>query len=290
MMKRLVVSLAVPMCVVAALLLIDAAPVVAQNAKPAQTSARRLPPPAPAGIATVPADVEKSDSGLAWQVLTPGTGTAYPLSTDVVTVQYNAWRSDGGFVDSTVFRGKPGRFVLGSIETPKGLHEAISLMTVGEKARFWMPEDLAYIPNKPKMMCVWDIELVSIEHGVPATPPDVAAPPADATRTASGLAYKVLEPGRGTVHPQATDTVTVHYSGWTADGKMFDSSIVRNQGPLSRPLNTLIAGWVEGVQLMVEGAKYRFWIPANLAYGEKPGNGRPGGMLVFDIDLIKIGQ
>lgn len=119
-------------------------------------------------------------------------------------------------------------------------------------------------------------------------PPDVAAPPADAERTASGLASKQLRPGTGTVHPGPTDRVTVHYVGWTTDGRRFDSSIERNR-PATFPLNGVIRGWTEGVQLMVEGERRRFWIPAELAYGENPRPGAPAGMLVFDIELIRIG-
>jgi FKBP-type peptidyl-prolyl cis-trans isomerase len=122
---------------------------------------------------------------------------------------------------------------------------------------------------------------------MPETPSDVAAAPADAAKTPSGLASKVIKAGTGTAHPSAADTVTVHYSGWTTDGKLFDSSVKRGQ-PTSFPLNGVIKGWTEGVQLMVEGEKRRFWIPAALAYGENPGGGRPGGTLVFDIELLKI--
>lgn len=118
-------------------------------------------------------------------------------------------------------------------------------------------------------------------------PKDVAAAPTDAEKTASGLLSKVLKKGTGTEKPVVSDTVTVHYSGWTLDGKMFDSSVKRGQ-PTSFPLNRVIKGWTEGLQLMVEGEKRRFWIPADLAYGENPGGGRPGGMLCFDVELIKI--
>jgi FKBP-type peptidyl-prolyl cis-trans isomerase len=124
---------------------------------------------------------------------------------------------------------------------------------------------------------------------MPETPSDVQAPPADAQKTASGLASKVLQAGKGDHKPAAADTVTVHYSGWTTDGKLFDSSVKRGQ-PTSFPLNGVIKGWTEGLQLMVEGEKRRFWIPANLAYGENPGGGRPGGLLVFDVELISIKQ
>lgn len=119
------------------------------------------------------------------------------------------------------------------------------------------------------------------------TPADVKAAPADAEKTKSGLASKVLKPGTGTEKPAAVDTVTVHYCGWTTDGKKFDSSLDRGQ-PTSFPLNQVIKGWTEGLQLMTQGEIRRFWIPADLAYGENPGGGRPGGTLVFDVELLSI--
>src|SRR3989442_3067348 len=100
---------------------------------------------------------------------------------------------------------------------------------------------------------------------VPAAPADVAAAPADAKKTASGLASKVIEPGTGSAHPSKTDLVTVDYTGWTTDGKMFDSSVARGK-PSTFPLDRVIAGWTEGVQLMVAGETRRFWIPEALAY------------------------
>src|SRR5262245_17418251 len=121
---------------------------------------------------------------------------------------------------------------------------------------------------------------------IPA-PPDVAAPPADASKTKSGLASKVLTPGKGKDHPALEDHVTVNYTGWTTDGKMFDSSVARGK-PSAFPLNRVIAGWGEGVQLMVVGEKRRLWIPQALAYKGQPG--RPMGMLVFDIELLDIKQ
>jgi len=117
-----------------------------------------------------------------------------------------------------------------------------------------------------------------------AAPADVAAPPEDAEVTASGLASKVLKEGTGDKHPSVDSTVTVHYTGWTTDGKMFDSSVKRGKTS-SFPLNRVIKGWTEGLQLMVVGEKRRFWIPADLAYGEE---GRVPGMLVFDVELFAI--
>jgi len=125
-------------------------------------------------------------------------------------------------------------------------------------------------------------------QSIPA-PEDVAKAPADAEVTGSGLASNVITPGSGTEKPTATSTVTVHYTGWkSSDGSMFDSSHSRGQ-PTSFPLNRVIAGWTEGLQLMVEGETRRFWIPEDLAYGpEVPGSGRPGGQLVFDVELISF--
>src|SRR5262249_58986509 len=119
---------------------------------------------------------------------------------------------------------------------------------------------------------------------IPA-PADVAAAPADAEKTASGLASKLLEKGTGTEHPEPQDTVKVNYTGWTTDGKMFDSSVKRGQ-PATFPLGGVIKGWTEGLQLMVVGEKRRFWIPSELAYNNRPG--RPQGMLVFDVELLEI--
>jgi FKBP-type peptidyl-prolyl cis-trans isomerase len=116
-----------------------------------------------------------------------------------------------------------------------------------------------------------------------AAPADVAAPPEDAERRASGLASKVIRPGTGEERPWARDRVTVHYTGWTADGKMFDSSVQRGQ-PATFGLNEVVPGWSEGVQQMVEGEVRRLWIPEELAYKGRP----PKGMLVFDVELIKI--
>ena len=130
---------------------------------------------------------------------------------------------------------------------------------------------------------------VRSEPVMPETPADVAAAPADAEKTDSGLASKLLEKGKGETKPKATDSVTVHYSGWTTDGKLFDSSVKRGQ-PATFPLNGVIPGWTEGLQLMVEGEKRRFWIPAKMAYGENPPAGYPAGVLVFDVELIKINK
>ena len=104
----------------------------------------------------------------------------------------------------------------------------------------------------------------------------------------SGLQYQVLKEGDGK-KPSATDQVVCHYEGTLIDGTVFDSSYQRNQ-PATFGLNQVIAGWTEGVQLMQEGAKYRFFIPYNLAYGERGAGAQipPFAALVFDVELIEV--
>ena len=115
-----------------------------------------------------------------------------------------------------------------------------------------------------------------------------AKAPKDAVVSKTGLASKVLVQGTGTKHPKADDNVIVHYTLWTQDGRETDSSVKRGR-TANYPMNMVIKGWSEGLQLMVEGETRRLWIPSNLAYGDKPKNKRfPGGPLVVDVQLIKI--
>lgn len=108
--------------------------------------------------------------------------------------------------------------------------------------------------------------------------------------TPSGLQYQILTAAEGE-KPTATDTVTVHYHGTTMDGRVFDSSVERGE-PAQFPLNGVIAGWTEGVQLMSVGSKFKFFIHPDLAYGTQ-GAGQmigPNDALIFEVELIKIGQ
>jgi peptidylprolyl isomerase len=272
-------------------------PKPAPAATPAPAAPPTPPPPPPRNpddipppddVKAPPADAGKTESGLAFKTLKPGTGKVKPTLADTVEVNYTGWTTDGRMFDSSVKRGQPAKFPVGGVI--KGWTEGLQLMVVGEKRRFWIPANLAYgeTPGggRPAGMLVFDVELLGVTSP-PKPPEDVAAAPKNAKKTKSGIAYRVLKKGTGKEHPKAESTVEVHYSGWTTDGKMFDSSVSRGQ-PATFPLAGVIPGWTEGVQLMVVGEKTRFWIPGNLAYDNSPRPGAPHGTLVFDIELLSI--
>jgi FKBP-type peptidyl-prolyl cis-trans isomerase len=239
-------------------------------------------PAPPPDLNAPPADAQKSADGLISKQLVAGTDGAHPAATDLIHIRYAVWKaSDGSVIDYT--RSEVPTFVDMSKLLP-GMREMFAQMTPGEKRRAWIPASLGAGKIKEGDLFVVDGELVDVVHP-PSAPADVAAPPADASKTPSGLAYKVLVPGTGTVHPRKRDKVLVHYSGWSTDGQMFDSSITRGE-PMELSLDEVIPGWTEGMQLMTEGEKVRFWIPQKLAY--KGQAGKPAGMLVFDVELIRI--
>jgi FKBP-type peptidyl-prolyl cis-trans isomerase len=239
-------------------------------------------PKPPADVAAATADAEKTSDGLASKVMQKGSGTAHPRANDAVRVNYSIWRPDGRLLDDS--KGKPAlRPVTGLSE---GWAEGVELMVVGEKRMLWVPAALALQPRPgvtPSDVTV-EIELLEILPG-PKTPTDVKAPPRDATVEKDGLATKVLTKGSGAVHPTRGSSVTVQYAGWTTDGKMFDSSYSRGE-PATFSVGAVIPGWTEALQLMVEGEKRRIWIPEELAYKGRPQG--PQGMLVFEVELVKI--
>lgn len=271
------------------------------SSTPASPDGSADPMAAPADVAGAPADATVTATGLAYKVLQKGTGTEHPQKNSEVEVHYTGWTTDGAMFDSSHKRGETASFPLNRVI--QGWTEGLQLMVKGEKTRFWIPEELAYKGRrgKPAGMLVFDVELVDIAAAVDPNearkrrlakltekyppPEDVAAAPADARKTASGLAIKTLKKSESGKKPGPTDRVTVHYTGWQTDGTTFDTSHKRGR-PATFPLNGVIAGWTEGLQLMSEGEKARLWIPANLAYQGKPG--APQGMLVFDVDLMKV--
>jgi len=254
--------------------------------------------PPPEDVAAAPEAAETSPTGLASLRLSEGSGEKSPGPEDMVVVHYTGWTKDGKMFDSSVSRGKPANFPLNQVIP--GWTEGLQLMKAGEKRRFWIPGKLAYgetprRPGAPAGQLTFDVELLEFfsppkaQTGPIPAPKDVKKPGKSAKHTESGLAYRVLTEGKGDKHPGPSSQVLVSYTGWRSEtGEMFDSSLTRGRFA-TFPLNRVIRGWTEGLQLMVEGEKARFWIPGELAYGDTPARpGAPAGQLVFDVELHKI--
>jgi FKBP-type peptidyl-prolyl cis-trans isomerase len=250
------------------------------------------PAPPPPDLAGPPPNAQRTFSGLASVVLQPGTGVVHPDPDDAVGLHFVGWDKSGTTIGNTFAADLP--VTLKATQLIEGLTEGVHLMVVGEKRRFWVPARLAYserpFRKAPAGDLVFDVELLAVKPGVKPPPPpsDVSGIPKSAKRTASGLAYRVLKQGDGKQSPKANDGAEVHYSGWTIDGRMFDSSVLRGK-PAKFRVSGVIKGWTEGLQLMKVGDKTRFWIPADLAYGDTPSRpGSPTGMLVFDVELLSL--
>lgn len=243
-------------------------------------------PSAPEDVAAAPEGAAKTESGISYTILKEGEGDKTPGETDLLKINFSGWDANGAAIASNKTMGGPMGLTLDKSPII-GWVEVLKSMKKGESRRIWVPEPQTAPAGSGKGALTFDLELVDFKAKpeAPEAPATVAAPPADATTTPSGLAYKVLKAGTGKRKPIATDTVKVHYAGWTTDGKLFDNSIERDE-MAEFPLNGVIKGWTEGVQLMVEGEKTRFWIPVELAYNNLPD--RPAGMLVFDIELFEI--
>ena len=235
--------------------------------------------------ASPPADAPKTPSGLCTKTLKPGMGKKHAGPKDYVTLHFTGWTLDGKIFENTLTRSEP--LVLPVERLMKGMAEGIQLMVSGETRRMWIPEALAFAGAKGRPVgdLVLDVQLLAVDPPPTEAPADVAQPPADARVTSSGLLLRTLRAGTGTAHPTRRSHVNVHYTGWTVDGKMFDSSVLRRESAGFR-LDEVIPGWTEGIQLMVQGEKVRLWIPQKIAYrGER---GKPAGMLVFDVELLSF--
>ena len=248
-------------------------------------------PPIPTDVAKPPDTAETLKSGEKYIVLRPGTGKDKPSIVDTVTFNFTAWDTDGRMFDTTETRKRPG-----SVQPFKqsiAMEDILTSMTAGERARFWVDTEKMQtagrpLPGAPKGLLCYEVEVLQItksQHEVPAAPSDVAKPPAGTPKTAKGTFYKVLKQGPPGSHPTPAQSVKVNYTGWTTDGRMFDSSLMRGE-PSEFSLSGVVAGWTDGIPLMSIGDKYRFWIPEELAYKGSPG--KPQGMLVFDIELLEI--
>lgn len=246
--------------------------------------------------------VKTTPSGLQYKVLTKGPDGGYsPKAEDIVDVHYVGTLTDGTEFDSSLSRGAAARFPLNQVIP--GWTEGVQLMKEGDKFRLFVPPELAYGaagtpggPIGPNEALIFDVELIKVsspERNLEAANKFLKenAAKAGVKTTASGLQYMTLAQGKaGGKSPTDANVVSVNYEGRLIDGSVFDSSYERGE-PIEFPLARVIPGWTEGVQLMKEGDKFRFFIPPSLAYGE---SGTPGGpigpneALVFDVELLKV--
>jgi peptidylprolyl isomerase len=212
-----------------------------------------------------------------------------------VTANYSAFFLDGKMFDSSLERNQPLKANMGKNQLFPGLEEALLLLKKGEKARFIIPSKLAFgdkgagpIPANTDI--VFDVEITEIQKAIVPALYDIKG--LEAKKTASGITYyEVLKSGNP-VKAEAGKTVKVNYSGYLADGKLFDSSVERGGQPIEFPLGQakVIAGWEEGIALMHVGDKFRLVIPYFLAYGEQ---GRAPVIpakadLTFDVELMDV--
>jgi FKBP-type peptidyl-prolyl cis-trans isomerase len=245
-------------------------------------------PAIPPDAGQPPATAKQTKSGIKYVTLRPGTGKDKAGPADEVTFNYTAWSADGRMIETTEMKKRPVKSP--PFRQPQALEEILEQMTGGERVRFWVAAEKMkkqQLGPTGSQLC-YEIDLVTIEKSKnppPPTPPDVAKPPPDAKKSEKGVFYKVLKTGKGGPKPTPNDAVRVHYTGWTTDGRMFDSSVIKGE-PAEFSLRGVIAGWTEGIPLMSVGDRFRFWIPDTLAYKGQPD--RPQGMLVFDVELLEI--
>jgi peptidylprolyl isomerase len=236
-------------------------------------------------------DTITTPSGLKYAIVKPNK-SGETTKGKKVTVNYTGFLKDGKMFDSSLDRNQPLVVDIGKGKLFPGLDEAIGLMCKGEKGRFIIPAHLAFGekgggPVPPNTDIIMDLEVVEVkEIPVPVKYDTTGIAP---KTTASGLKYFAIQSNPAAKQAQAGQTVKVHYTGYLADGKMFDSSVERGE-PIEFPLGggNVIPGWEEGIALMHVGDKFRLIIPYHLAYGEQ---GRapvipPKAELTFDVELV----
>lgn len=238
-------------------------------------------------------DTITTKSGLKY-VIVKQNKTGEATTGKKATIHYSGYMRDGKMFDSSLDRGQPLVADVGKNKLFPGLDEAVALMRVGEKGRFIIPSALAFGergggPVPPNTDLIMDLEVTGVKEIPVAVKYDTTG--ITPKTTASGLKYFEIKLSGNPVKAQAGQTVKVHYSGYLADGKLFDSSIERGE-PIEFPLGAgnVIPGWEEGIALMHVGDKFRLVIPYQLAYGEqgRPPAIPPSAQLTFDVELVSV--
>lgn len=234
-------------------------------------------------------NIVQTTSGLRYAVIEPGDGTML-IPNMRVRIHYTGYFEDMSIFDSSFQREEPIDFTLGKGMVIRGWEEGISKLRVGDKARLWIPYHLAYGeqgrgPIPPASNLIFDVQVIDAEEVKRPRPYPVDG--LELQQTESGLQYFIVQEGQGDL-PQTGQMVTVHYTGFLINGNIFDSSVERGT-PFRFLLGRgqVIAGWDEGIALMQKGAKYRFIIPPELAYGQRATGPIPANAtLIFDVELI----
>ena len=256
-------------------------------------------------------DINAEKSGLYFISVRDGNGSK-PKQGDVLSINMKVMLMDGGVLYDSWQENQPVQFEFGTRFDTEGLVEGVSKMSKGQVAHLIVPSSLAFGEAgrqglvDPYSTLLYDVELIDFQSKAEvqkqaaiqkakskmegeaflaqnATKEGVVVLP-------SGLQYKIIKSGEGSVSPLPASRVKVDYEGKLIDGTVFDSSIERGK-PAEFAVNGVIAGWTEALQLMKEGDKWQLFIPSDLAYGENP---RPGGpiepnmVLIFDVELLEI--
>lgn len=257
--------------------------------RPPPARAPQVKPPLP--VDQPPADAEQitgveggPTSVIYIKRLTPGTG-AHPQRNDTVSLNFTGWRTSGETFLSTTVRKRPVQQSLARLAP--GFAAAVVSMKKGERAMIWIPPELGYMgtPQSTPETTVYEVELVEIEAG-PPTPPDVAAPPANALQTASGAFYAKVTPGNGKEKPRFWDLVQYHYSTWTATGRLVDSSVVIKQ-PKQAFVFREIPAIEEVLRTMTVGEVARVWVPESQIDVMPP---MAKGTLTYEIELLSLAK
>ena len=237
----------------------------------------------------VPKEFTTTKSGLKYKILRK-SAKAKPKESSTVKVHYKGWLDSGKVFDSSYERGESIEFPLNGVIP--GWTEGMQLVGEGGMIELEIPYELGYgeqgttgIPGKSTLHFL--VELLEVQKPLEPGASDADAP-AEFTQTDSGLKYRVLRKGAGP-KPMGTTTVKVHYKGWLDGGKVFDSSYDRRE-PIKFPLNRVVKGWSEGMQLVGEGGMIELEIPYDLAYGEegRPPIIPPKSTLHFIVELLEV--
>lgn len=230
-----------------------------------------------------------TESGLQYRLIEEGDGVI-PTEESIAIFDFI-----GTFVDGEEFNNTfdNRNSVIARINSlPPGLSEGILFTNIGATYEFVLPPELAYGNNSPGAVLIFELKLLHSTNYDPIFLEENAQNE-DITVTESGLQYRVIEEGTGDT-PASTSNVSVEYTGTLIYGETFDTSRDTDE-PVPFDLNRVITGFSEGIQLMKEGARYEFFIPAELAYGDQPPQSRPnetqvhpGATLIFDVELISV--